>query len=412
MPVLANIGELCTCRDEGGQGDIHAIADAALVWEGERIVWTGAERDLPAPYHTLERWDAQHKLVTPGLVDCHTHLVFGGFREHEFARRLAGESYLEIARAGGGIRSTMRDTRAATRGELVHKALPVLAEMAALGVTTVEAKSGYGLSYEHELKLLEAVSELRAAQPVELVPTLLAAHIVPPEFASDRASYVRMIVDELIPEVSRRQLARFCDVFVEETAFTLEEAREILLAGRAHGLLAKLHADQLSDGGGGALAAELGARSADHLEHASDQALLSMAEHGVVAVTLPLASLYTFDRPLDARRVLQMGVRVAVATDYNPGSAPSYHLPLALMLACTLSRLTPHEALKGATLHAAHAIGLEHVLGSLEPGKQADFVIHDAPSANHWLYQFRAARADLTVKRGRVIHGAAVPAQA
>jgi imidazolonepropionase len=404
MPVLVNIGELCTCAEPGGQGDVHAINDAALVWEGERIVWLGLERELPEPYRAMEQHDAQHKLVSPGLVDCHTHLVFGGFREHEFARRIAGESYLDIARSGGGIRETVRATRAASRAELVDKALPVLNEMARLGVTTVEIKSGYGLSYQDELKLLEAVAELSARQALTLVPTLLAAHIVPAEYASDRAGYVRMVIERLIPEVARRQLAAFCDVFVEETAFTLAEARAILEAGLRHGLRPKLHADQLSDGGGAALAAELGAASADHLEHASDAALTRMAEHGVVAVSLPLASLYTFERALTARRLLELGVHVAVATDYNPGSAPSYHLPLALLLACTLSRLTPHEALKGATLYAAQALGLAERIGSLEPGKQADFVVHDAPSANHWLYQFRGAPALLTVKRGQIVH--------
>jgi imidazolonepropionase len=406
MPLLANIGELCTCRDEGGQGDVHAIADAALAWDGEQITWLGPERALPERYRQLERHDARGKLVTPGLVDCHTHLVFGGFREDEFARRIAGESYLEIARAGGGIRSTVRATRAATRAELVDKALPVLREMAALGVTTVEAKSGYGLSFDDELKLLEAIAELGARQPLEVVATLLAAHVVPSEYAHDRAGYVRLVIEQLIPEVARRGLAAFCDVFVEETAFTLDEARAILEAGLLHGLGAKLHADQLSDGGGAALAAELGARSADHLEHASDAALAQLAARGVVAVTLPLASLYTFEPALPARRLLNQGVRIAVATDYNPGSAPSYHLPMALLLACTLSRLTPHEALKGATLYAARALGLEAKLGSLEVGKQADFAVHDAPSANHWLYQFRGAPALLTVKRGQVVHAA------
>lgn len=404
MPVLTNIGELCTCAGQGGQADVHAIEDAALVWEGERIVWLGVQRELPERYRAMEQHDAGGKLVTPGLVDCHTHLVFGGFREREFARRIAGESYLDIARSGGGIRETVRATRAATRAELVDKALPVLREMAQLGVTTVEVKSGYGLSYEDELKLLEAVAELSARQPLTLVPSLLAAHIVPPEYAQDRAGYVRLIVDRLIPEVAQRKLAMFCDVFVEQTAFTLAEAREILQAGLRHGLRPKLHADQLSEGGGAALAAELGAASADHLEHASDEALQRMAERDVVAVSLPLASLYTFEPALAARRLLDLGVHVAIATDYNPGSAPSYHLPLALLLACTLSRLTPHEALKGATLYAAQALGLADSVGSLEPGKQADFVLHDAPNANHWLYQFRGAPALLTVKRGQVVH--------
>jgi imidazolonepropionase len=404
MPVLVNIAELCTCADQGGQADVHPIADAALVWEGAQILWLGREQDLPERYRAMERRDAQRRLVTPGLVDCHTHLVFGGYRETEFARRIAGESYLEIARAGGGIRETMRATRAASRAQLVDKALPVLREMASLGVTTVEAKSGYGLSYDDELKLLEAIAELSARQPLTLVPTLLAAHVVPPEYASDRAGYVRLISERLIPEVARRKLAMFCDVFVEETAFTLDEARQILEAGLRHGLAAKLHADQLSEGGGAALAAELGASSADHLEHASDAALTRMKERGVVAVTLPFASLYTFEPALSARRLLNLGVRVAVATDFNPGSAPSYHLPLALLLSCTLSRLTPHEALKGATLYAAQALGLAHQLGSLELGKQADFVVHDAISANHWLYQFRGAPALLTVKRGEIVH--------
>jgi imidazolonepropionase len=404
MPVLVNIGELCACRAEGGQGDVHAIADAALVWEEEHIAWVGPERELPERYQQLERRDAQRKLVTPGLVDCHTHLVFGGFREAEFARRIAGESYLQIARSGGGIRATVEATRAASRAQLVDKALPVLREMASLGVTTVEAKSGYGLSFADELKLLEAIAELGARQPLQLVPTLLAAHVVPPEYAHDRAGYVRLVIDRLIPEVARRKLASFCDVFVEETAFTLDEARAILEAGLRHGLAAKLHADQLSAGGGAELAAALGAHSADHLEHASDAGLARLAERGVVAVALPLAALYTFEPALAARRLLERGVCVAIATDFNPGSAPSYHLPMALLLACTLSRLTPHEALKGATLYAARALGLDARLGSLEAGKQADFAVHDAPSANHWLYQFRGAQALLTVKRGQVVH--------
>jgi imidazolonepropionase len=404
MPILVNIGELCTCEDQGGQANVHPIADAALAWEGERIAWLGREQQMPERYRSMERHDARKKLVTPGLVDCHTHLVFGGFREAEFARRIAGESYLQIARSGGGIRSTVQATRAATRAQLVDKALPVLREMATLGVTTVEAKSGYGLSFDDELKLLEAIAELGARQPLQLVPTLLAAHVVPPEYAHDRAGYVRLVIDRLIPEVARRKLASFCDVFVEQTAFTLDEARAILEAGLRHGLAAKIHADQLSAGGGAELAAELGASSADHLEHASDAGISRLAERGVVAVALPLASLYTFEPALAARRLLERGVRVAVATDFNPGSAPSYHLPLALLLACTLSRLTPHEALKGATLYAARALGLDARLGSLEAGKQADFAVHDAPSANHWLYQFRGAPALLTVKRGQVVH--------
>ncbi len=406
MPVLSNIAELATCRAEGGQGSVNAIADAALVWEGERIVWVGEERALPEAYRALERWDAGRKLVVPGLVDCHMHLVFGGFRADEFARRVAGESYLEIAQKGGGIASTVRATRAASREQLVERALPMLREMAALGVTTVEAKSGYGLSVADELKQLEALRELGRLQPLEILPTLLAAHVVPREYVQERARYVELIVDQLIPEVARQGLARFCDAFVEQGAFTLEEARRILSCAAAHGLGIKLHADQLHAGGGAELAAELDAVSADHVEHSSEAALRALAARGVVAVNLPLAALYTFEQPFAARRALAHGVSVAVATDFNPGSAPSYHLPLALLLACTRSRMTPHEALMGATLYAARALRLEERVGSLEPGKQADFALLDAPDVLHWLYHFRPTLALLTVKKGTPIHGA------
>jgi imidazolonepropionase len=406
MPVLVNIGQLACCRDEGSQRNIQRIDGAALVWEGEHIVWVGRERDLSPEHARLERWDAGGGLVVPGLVDCHTHLAFGGFRAEEFARRIAGESYLDIAKKGGGILSTVQATRQASKGELFDKALAVLREMATLGVTTIEAKSGYGLSLDDELKLLEVYDELNRAQPIEIVPTLLAAHVVPPEHRASRTAYVRLVVEEIIPEVARRSLAKFCDVFVEEGAFTLDEARTILEAAKRHGLGVKLHADQLSEGGGARLAAELSAASADHLEHASDDDLSALAEAGVVGVTLPLASLYTFGTPVDARRLLRQGVRVAVATDYNPGSAPSYQLPLAMLLACTLNRLTPAEALKGATLYAAQAIGKEGEIGSLEANKRADFAVLDAPNVEHLLYHFRVGPARLTVKSGHAIHRA------
>lgn len=385
MPhVLTNIGVLEPCDGRG------SIPDAALAWDDDgRLVFAGNAAGLASHYREATCLDAKGALVIPGLVDCHTHLAFAGWRADEFSERCRGATYAEIAARGGGIAKTVRLTRAATEDELVTRARGFLSEILCLGVTTVECKSGYGLTPEDELKLLRVYQRLRSEFRGVLVSTFLGAHVVPPEYRDDRAIYVRMVCEQMIPAVAEQNLAAFCDVFVEKGAFTPDEARQVLEAGKAHGLRPKLHADQLADGGGAALAAEVGAISADHLEFASEAGLKAMGHHGVVAVMLPLASLYLRQPPLDARRCLAAGVPVAVATDFNPGSAPSCHLPLAMTLACTMSHLTPALALRGATIVAARAIGRESEVGSLEPGKRADFVLLDAPSVEHWLYQFR-----------------------
>ncbi len=401
MKVLENISQLATCRAQGAQADIHDIADAALVWEGPEIVWVGRRDELPAEYLRADRLDARGGLVTPGLVDCHTHLAFGGWRADEFEQRIRGKSYLEIAREGGGIARTVRLTREASEVALLARARGFLEEMRALGVTTVECKSGYGLDRENELKLLRVYRDLGAEGIARIVPTYLGAHVVPPEFRADREKYLQLM-EGLIPEIAAMGLARCCDVFVEESAFSATEARRVLLAAKSAGLALKLHADQLSSCGGAELAAELGALSADHLEHASEAGIAAMARAGTVAVSLPLATLYLAQPPMPARRFIEAGVPVAVASDFNPGSAPSYHLPLALTLACTLQRMTPAEALKGATVIAARALGLEGVVGSLEPGMAADFAVFDVPDVNLWLYHLRANACTLTVVNGRI----------
>lgn len=400
MNVLANIGQLATCRAEGAQDNIHPIPSAAMAWDDSVIQWVGPEKQLPPKYREAERLDAGGRLVIPGLVDCHTHLAFAGWRADEFEQRLRGRSYLDIARAGGGILSTVRQTRAATEADLLQRAAGFLREMLALGVTTVECKSGYGLEPDAELKLLRVYRQLAKEQPVRLVPTFLGAHVVPPEFRDNRAGYVDLLADRMIPAVAKEKLAACCDVFVEESAFSVAEARRILRAGQKSGLSARLHADQLTSGGGAELAAELGALSADHLEHVSEAGIRAMATAGVVAVSLPLASLYLGQPPLPARQLIEAGVAVAVATDFNPGSAPSFHLPLALTLACTLQRMTPAEALKGATVYAARAVGLEREVGSLEAGKAADFALLDAPDVNHWIYHFRPNACVMAVVGG------------
>jgi imidazolonepropionase len=401
MNVLGNIGQLATCRAEGGQGNAHVIAAAAMAWDGSgRITWVGPERELPAEHRSAERLDAEGRLVIPGLIDSHTHLAFAGWRADEFVQRSLGRSYLEIARAGGGILSTVSKTRAASEEELLDRAREFLAGMLALGVTTVEAKSGYGLDEENELKLLRVYRRLSAEQPVRLVATFLGAHVVPPEFRDRREAYLDLLINTLIPRVAAEHLATCCDVFVEDSAFSRSEAKEILRAAQAKGLKAKLHADQLTSGQGAELAAELGAISADHLEGISDRGIQAMAAAGVVAVGLPLASLYLRQTPMPARRLIDAGVPVAIATDFNPGSAPSYHLPFALTLACTLLGMTPLEAVKGATVYAARAVGLEQSVGSLEVGKLADFAVIDAPDLDQWLYHLRPNACTMTAVGG------------
>ncbi len=264
----------------------------------------------------------------------------------------------------------------------------------------MECKSGYGLEPDGELKLLRVYRQLANDQPVRLVPTFLGAHVVPPEFRDNRAGYVDLLADRMIPALAKEKLAACCDVFVEESAFSAAEARRILRAGQKSGLSAKLHADQLSEGGGAELAAELKALSADHLEHISERGIAAMAAAGVVAVSLPIASLYLGQPPMPARRLIEAGVAVAVASDFNPGSAPSYHLPLALTLACLLQRMSPSEALKGATIYAARAVGKDDQVGSLEPGKAADFAVIDAPDVNQWIYHFRPNACVMTVIGG------------
>lgn len=388
MPVLRNIAQLATCSPGNPQHDAGLIGQAALAWRDDRVRWVGAYRELPAEFRSDPVIDCGRRLVVPGLIDCHTHLCFGGWRGDEFEARLGGASYQEIAAAGGGIVRTVAATRGATTGDLKRKAGAVLDAMLRLGVTTVECKSGYGLDETNELKQLEVYRRLDAEHPVDLVPTFLGAHVIPPEHREHRGRWVNMLCDVLIPRVAQRRLARFCDVFVETGAYTKAEGRRILGAARAHGLGLKVHADQLSSGGGAALAASMGAVSAEHLEYASDRDIEALARSGTVAVSLPLASLYLGDRYLAARKMLTAGVPVAVATDFNPGSAPSYHLPLAMTLACLNQAMTPQEVLMGVTTVAARAVSLHEDRGSLLPGFRADLAIIDAPSLSHWLYHF------------------------
>ena len=401
MPILKNISTLYTCRNEGGQPDVHPIENAAIVWMDEKIEWVGKESEIPEKYRSGMSFDADGNMVVPGLVDCHTHLCFGGWRADEFEMRIQGRSYLDIANSGGGILSTVKETRKATEDKLYEKAYGLLEEIQLQGVTAIECKSGYGLTLEDELKQLRVYKRLKGKSDIHLVSTFLGAHTIPPEFKKNRQGYIDLVINEMIPAVAEENLAEFCDIFVEESAFTIEEAKTIFEAAKKFGLTPKLHADQLSFGGGAELAAEVGAVSADHLEQVSDEGIRRMAEKGVVGVTLPLASLYTQQPYLNCRKLVDGGVEVAVATDFNPGSAPTFDLLLAMMLTCNHGRLTPAEVLKGTTIYAAKAINLNQTVGSIEPGKSADFLVINAENVNEWLYHYKGARITSGFLKGK-----------
>lgn len=391
------------------QGTILAV--------GPRSAVEAAIEAAGLPRSAFALLDAGGGLVTPGLVDPHTHLCFGGSREGELLLRLRGADYLAILAAGGGILATVRATRAAPEATLLDHGRRWLGEMLRHGTTTVEAKSGYGLDVATELRLLEVAATLGAEGPVDVVPTFLGAHAVAPEFATPerpevgRERYVRHVVEEQLPAVAAQGIARFCDVFCERGVFEVDEARAILGAARALGLGIRLHADELAPSGGAELAAELGAASADHLAAISDaglEALAEAAERGrpVVAVLLPVTSWFlgkTERAP--ARRFIERGVPVALGTDFNPGTAPTPNLPLVLSHAVVELRMTPAEALAAVTVNAAHALGIGERVGALEPGRAADLVVWRVPSVDQLPYWVGADLVATVVKAGRVVHG-------
>lgn len=376
---------LATCAaDAPGLG---VVEDAVLACRDGRIVYAGPARRAP-PLDAPDEIDCGGRWITPGLIDCHTHLVHAGNRAHEFERRLAGESYEAIARAGGGIVSTMTATRAASEAELVAETLPRLDALLAEGVTTVEIKSGYGLRLEDELKQLRAARALARERRVAVATTFLGAHALPPEFAGNPDAYVRAIADEMIPAVAREGLADAVDVFCEGIGFTAAQSERVLQAARAHGLPVKIHAEQLSNSQGAALAARYQALSADHLEHLDDEGVAGMAAAGTVAVLLPGAYYFTRGTrlpPIDALRVA--GVPIALATDCNPGTSPLTSLLLAMNMAATLFRLTVDECLRGVTVNAARALGRAAEIGSLEAGKSCDLAIWDVERPAELVYR-------------------------
>ncbi|WAA13158.1 imidazolonepropionase [Fervidibacillus halotolerans] len=347
--------------------------------------------------------DAKGKIVTPGLVDPHTHLVYAGSREKEYVMRLEGKSYMEIMEAGGGIHATTVATQKADFHTLYEETKRRLDTFLLYGVTTVEIKSGYGLTLEQELKQLEVIDELRKNHPIDIVPTFMGAHAIPKRYENDPDRYVDEIIQRMLPVVAERKLAEFNDVFCEKGVFTPEQSRRILEAGKRYGLQPKIHADEIEPLGGAQLAAQIGAISADHLLKASDEGIHALAKTNTIAVLLPGTAFFLMAEFAPARKIIDAGVAVALSTDSNPGSSPTISLPFIMNLGCLKMGMTPEETITAATINAAHAIDRAKTVGSLEKGKQADIVIFNVPNYLFLSYQYGMNHVDTVIKRGKVV---------
>lgn len=399
--ILRNASMAMTCDGEG----LGLIPKAAIVIANDRIAWVGPESEMPSALPDTGRFhDLRGRLVTPGLVDCHAHPIFAGRRAGEFERRARGDHYLDIAREGGGIRATVEATRAATQAELVTLCRERMDRALAWGTTTMEAKSGYDLSVEGELRMLRVAAEVSATQSVDLRPTLLGAHALPPEYDDNREGFVSAVIEEMIPRTASEQLATAVDVYCDEGAFTLAETRRILEAAKSHGLATKAHIGQFADLGAAELLAELGSLSGDHMEQVSDRGIEAMAKAGVVATMLPGACVQLKMEPPPVGKLRDAGVALAIGSDLNPGTSHSESLPVPMWLATTHFGMSVEEAWLGVTRHAARAIG-DTTLGRISVGAPADLVVWDAEIPAEIPYHFGVNLVNTVYKRGRAAVG-------
>lgn len=407
--IIENASELAT--PEGGQKPLvgkqmlalRIIKDAAVAVRNGRIAAVNKTATIRSAFKASETINAKGKTIVPGFVDPHTHLVFAGSREDEFTLRIKGAGYMEIHRKGGGILKTVEETRRASEAELVRGCRKTLDIMLEYGTTTLEAKSGYGLTVEDEIKCLRVLRLVNETHPASVVATFLGAHAIPTEYEKHPSDYVKLVVEKMIPKVAHSKLAEFCDVFCERGVFNIKQSRYILYAGKKHGLKPKMHADELTGFGGAELAAEVGAVSAEHLLYASDKGLKTIAERGVIAVLLPAASFaLMIERFADARKMIEMGVPIALGTDFNP-SCWVENQQMVMALACRQMKMTPAEALTASTINAAHAISKASEIGSLEPGKKADILVLDAPNHNFLGYRFGTNLVNRVIKDGKIV---------
>jgi imidazolonepropionase len=386
--------------------ELAILENGAVIIREGKIDWVGSSANTPSLPLDTQIIDASGKIVLPGLVDSHTHLIFAGTREDEFELRLQGTGYQEISAKGGGINATVRRVRATSKEQLKQLAQRRLDRMLAQGITTVEVKSGYGLSFEDEIKCLEVIAELNQEHPCDLVPTFLGAHDVPPEYHHNREKYLELVAKQMLPEVAGRGLAEFCDVFCEQGVFSVAESERILQTASDHDLKLKIHADEFSPLGGGELAGRLKATSADHLLHITDKGTEALREAGTIATLLPGTAFFLSLPYAPARRLIERGLPVALATDCNPGSCMTENLPLMGTIACTQMKMLPAETVTALTLNAAAALNRSHCIGSLEAGKQGDLVIFDLPNYKLLPYHFGCNHVWKVIKSGRVVVGA------
>ena len=406
--LIKNIGVLQTPIGKSSlKGEKQAqnlkLNNAAILIEDGKIAAIYKDGELPACGCDCTVIDAQNRLVTPGLVDCHTHLVFGGWRHNEIPLKLRGATYLDILKAGGGILDTVRHTRQMSEDGLFEKSKGFIKEMLLNGVTTVESKSGYGLNLEDELKQLRVNKRLNESEAMDVVSTFLGAHAIPPEYKGNPDGYIDYLCTVVLPEVKRQNLAEFCDVFCEDAVFDVEQSKKMLLAAQKLGLKCKIHADEIEAIGGAVLAGEIRAISAEHLIATDERGIESMAKGGVTAALLPATSFYLNKTYAPARQMIQKGIPVAIASDFNPGSCPSLNLQLAINLGYLKYRMLPEEILTATTLNAACAIGRGDSVGSIEVGKQADLVIWDAPNFEMICYRFGSNQVKTVIKKGEII---------
>ncbi|MBO1000335.1 imidazolonepropionase [Bacillus sp. SD075] len=391
-------------RSKEGMSELGLIEDGSIWMESGLIQAVGTTKELEKLYadrmHEAEVFDASGHLVTPGLIDPHTHVVYGGSREREFEMRLEGATYMDIMNGGGGIHATTRMTREASEEELMEQTIRRLDSFLAHGVTTVEGKSGYGMNLETELKQLRVMKKLKEEHPIDLVPTFMGAHAVPKDYKGREDEFVDHLINDMLPIVSKEKLAEFNDVFCEKGVFTPEQSERILKAGNKYGLIPKIHADEIEPYGGAELAAKIGAISAEHLLKASEEGIQAMAKSGTIACLLPATALYLREDAAPGRRMVDEGVAVAISTDCNPGSSPTTSMPLVMNLACISMRLTPAEALTAATYNAACAINRQEKVGSLEVGKQADVVLWNVENYQELQYLFGVNHVKTVWKNG------------